>query len=47
MRPVAFHLVVEGVINGDGVVAMVVYRIGQQLEAHTVSSAIVSARVPP
>jgi hypothetical protein len=45
--PKALDLVVEGVVYRDFVVAMIVDRIRQQLEAKAMSSPIVSPRMLP
>lgn len=47
MGTVAVYLVVEGMIYGDLVVAVVVDGVRKQLEANAVSCAIITARVPP
>lgn len=47
MCSVALDLVVEGMVDCDGVVAVVIEGVGQQLEAWPMACSVVSARVVP
>ena len=47
MSPVALDFVVEGVVDCDGVVAVVIKGIRKQLEAWSMACSVVSTRVLP
>jgi hypothetical protein len=47
MRPIALYFVMESMIYGDLVVAMVIDRIRKQLEAYPMASAVIPSRMPP
>ena len=47
MGAVAVDFIVEGVVDGDFIVAVVVHGVGKQLEADAMSSAVIPARVLP
>jgi hypothetical protein len=47
MRAIALDLVVEGVVDGDLVVAVVIDCVGEELEADAVAGAVVAAGVGP
>jgi hypothetical protein len=47
VRSKALYFVVKGVVDGDFVAAMVIDRIGQQLEADAVSGSVIASRMCP
>jgi hypothetical protein len=44
---IAFYFIVKRVVDGDFVFTVVVDRIGQQLEANTMSGPVIASRVSP
>ena len=47
MGAVAVDFIVEGVVDGDFIVAVVIHGVGKQLEADAMSSTVIAARVLP
>jgi hypothetical protein len=47
MCPVAVHFVMEGVEDGNMVLAVAIDCIGKKLEAGTVASTVIPSRMPP
>jgi hypothetical protein len=47
VRAVAVHFLMKRVVDGNFVVAVVVYSISEQLKPHAMSCSIVAPRMPP